>query len=337
MRVATLDHQELDRPQGGETPGLHPVTEALLTIVDDDPLPAGHTSSHWQQYGQATVVARQGTDVQLRASGFEPVQHLPRHARFLSAVERFSYRAAIAQLRSYRSIWALAHDLAEDLAASASFNVFKSVCVLATLADHWAAHRLSPTRFALIGDGYGFLGALIRRLRPDARLYCIDLPKILVFQAHIHARADRRVRMTLLSRRAVLDDGADVTLVPPQHMEDVPGPIDCAITVDSMQEMSPWSISGYFAFLRRRSTSSSRFYCLNRLHKELPGGEIADFHAYPWREADEIFLDGVCPFHTHFLAPYTLPIGPRVWQVRVPFVNQFDGTHMHRLVRLAPP
>ena len=101
----------------------------------------------------------------------------------------------------------------------------------------------------------------------------------------------------------------------------------------SMQEMNEFSIASYFSFLRRRSSPSSRFYCANRLWKQLPGGEIASFNDYPWQEDDEIFFDGPCPYYTHFFARYTLANGPRVLG-RVPFINYCDGIHMHRLVRL---
>jgi hypothetical protein len=100
--------------------------------------------------------------------------------------------------------------------------------------------------------------------------------------------------------------------------------------------MNAFTIQAYFAFLRRRSTPRSRFYCVNRLHKQLPGGEVASFLEYPWQENDEVFLDERCPFYTHYLSPSMSPHGPRLFGLRVPFVNYFDGPHRHRLVRLAP-
>lgn len=104
-------------------------------------------------------------------------------------------------------------------------------------------------------------------------------------------------------------------------MERIAEEIDCAISIASMQEMNEVSIAAYFTFLRWRSKPSSRFYCVNRLQKELPGGEVTSFYAYPWREDDEVFMDGPCPYYTHFFAPYTIPNGPRLFGVRVPFIN----------------
>lgn len=64
------------------------------------------------------------------------------------------------------------------------------------------------------------------------------------------------------------------------------------------------------------------------------GGEVSAFGEYPWRPNDEIFLDELCPYYTHYLAWKTNPEGPRLVGVRMPFTNYFDGVHRHRLVRL---
>ena len=228
-----------------------------------------------------------------------------------------------------RTARCLAHDLSVDL----TFDVWKQSVALSLLADHWTDYNLSPSTFAVIGDGHGFLAALIRRHVPQSRVYCIDLPKILVFQARLHELADRSASMSIMSKESVRPTA--VTFVLPKDVEVIPDQIDCALNIASMQEMNDLSIASYFQFLRRHSTPSSRFYCINRLQKELPGGEVTSFKDYPWQEDDAVFIDGPCPYFTHVVGR-TGPRGPRVLGVRVPFINHFDGTHMHRLVRLAP-
>lgn len=131
-------------------------------------------------------------------------------------------------------------------------------------------------------------------------------------------------------------DSEGVFFVAPQHAELIPENIDCAVNVASMGEMSKSSISSYFRFLRSRSSSGSRFYCVNRLQKELPDGEITRFYDYPWGKDDDIFIDGPCPYFTHYLESTTAPNGPRLLGVRVPFINYFDGALAHRLAHLAP-
>ena len=130
-------------------------------------------------------------------------------------------------------------------------------------------------------------------------------------------------------------ESADLTYLLPEQCELIEEEIDCAVNVASMQEMTRQSIAGYFRFLRRRATNRSRFYCVNRLHKELPDGETTDFYQYPGSGQDEVFVDGPCPYYSHYLSSYAAPNGPRIWGLRVPFVNYFDGVHHHRLARLS--
>lgn len=313
---------------------MNPVIESLLEIVDRDPLPVEYASSHWQRYGRETIVERRGDDLVLRGSGFGVVYASGRRWQIVHALERLSYRRVIARLNSFASVWRTATDLARDLSFDLTFDVWKQSGALAVLTDHWRAYGLTPKIFTLIGDGYGFLGALIRRCRPGARIYCIDLPKTLVFQVRTHERAARDAAMSLLSANG--GHQTDTVFVLPGDIELIPDQIDCAVNIASMQEMNVTSIASYFAFLRRRSTLRSRFYCVNRMRKQLPEGEVSAFAEYPWQGDDEVFIDGQCPFYSHFLAPYTLPNGPRLFGVRIPYINYFDGIHLHRLARLAP-
>ncbi len=315
---------------------MNEVVEALLDIVETNALPAADTSSHWQRYGRETIVERQDNGVILRGAGFGVVQTTGLYWRLVHMVERWTYRHTTAGLKSYRSVWRTAITLASDLSFDLTFDIWKQAVALALLTDHWEANNLSPRTFALIGDGYGFLGALIRRRIRETRIYCIDLPKMLVFQAHTHELADPSAKMSLLRRSE--SGGPDVVFALPQDIEIISDPIDCAINMASMQEMKPSSIQAYFAFLRRRSGPESRFYCVNRLRKELPGGEVADFYGYPWREDDEVFIDEPCPYYRYFLSPSTLHKGLWFVRVRIPFanVNYFDGITMHRLAHLAP-
>ncbi len=89
-----------------------------------------------------------------------------------------------------------------------------------------------------------------------------------------------------------------------------------------MQEMNYKEIKMYFELMRKQK-SDSWFYCCNRLRKELPGGEINEFHKYPWLKEDRIIFDELCPWHQKF------PIS------RPPFFKKFDGKIHHRLIKVA--
>ena len=311
------------------------VFDELLKQVEADPLPAGHTSVYWQQYGRGTVVERRGEALVLKPYGFESPARPSARVRAAHWVERLLYRPVTARYHSFSSIWCIAERLARDLSSDPKFHVFKAACALSVLSDYGARAAWRPTTLAVIGDGFGFLGALSRRVWPGIRLYCVDLPKTLVFQARTHQTADPHARLAVRSGGESAA-GADIVFITPPNVELVDEMIDCAISVASMQEMTTASIAGYFTFLRRRSTPRSRFYCVNRLDKELPGEERTRFYDYPWQADDEIFLDEPCPYYQHFIAPYTLCRGPRILGIRVPYLNYFDGVHLHRLVRLTP-
>ena len=312
--------------------GTNPVIEELLAIVEADPLPAEHTSSHWQLRGGRITVQRTGGRLVLQAYGFGRVDRKWGFlGRRVQSLERLTYWNVTSPLKSYPPVWRMARRLAADLKFDLTFDVWRQAVALSVLTDHWAAYGLSHQTFALIGDGYGFLGALIRRQFPESRVYSIDLPKILIFQARTHQLANPHDTLLVGGKET-----GDVVMVQPDEVESIPVGIDCAVNIASMQEMTSASIESYFTFLRRRSTSRSRFYCVNRSHKALVGGEVTNFEKYPWQSDDEVFIDARCPYISHVLARRTSGNGPRVLGVRVPFVNYLGGTQMHRLVHLAP-
>lgn len=307
--------------------------QSLLEAVEKEPYPALHTNPYWREEGERLVIRREGERIFLRGYGIGLTRTFLPIRRLVHAVQRMTYRKVIRRLRSYPSVWRSAKGLANDLGCALSFDFWKSAMVLSVLADHWEDGHLQPRTFAVIGDGPGFLSTLIRRRFPKARIYCIDLPKALVFQAEAHRRTDRAAHLARLG--SYEKDSAVTTLVLPQEVEGISELLDCAVNMASMQEMNGSSVAAYFAFLRSRSGPHSRFYCINRLEKELPDGEWRRFEAYPWDERDEVFIHGPCPYYSHFFAPYTTPQGPRLWGVRIPFVNGFDGPMFHRLVHLA--
>ncbi len=315
---------------------MNKALESLLEVVEQDPLPERHTSSHWKNYGSQIVVERNGERLALRGAGFTAHSNPNGLCRALYAVERLSYRPVTGKLKSFPWIFRKAVSLARELRVAMTRHEWSSAVVLSVLWDHFQEHRLQPRTFALIGDGDGFLGALILRCfeGPAVRLYNMDLPKVLLFQAETHFKAAPGISLSvLLPGQDNLP--AQVTLVHPDCIERVPEKIDCAINLVSMQEMKPSSVQAYFDFLRSRSGSSSRFYCVNRLRNELPGGEVSSFMDYPWSGKDELFLDTPCRYFRHFMDPTTTPNGPRLLGLRVPMVNYFSGRSWERLVHLA--
>jgi hypothetical protein len=290
----------------------------LVRLVELDPLPQAHTSAHWQEYGLRTRVTRRDGKLVLLAQGFDGIHESPL-LRPLRLAERLSYRKVSRQYRNYEKVLSAGSDVARDLGGTITNSAFIATLAASLLLDHIENQRLTVSSVVIIGDGAGFLGTLLRRLLPNSRLYCIDLPKMLVFQAQAHILTSK-ARLSVMTSQT--GEPAQTTFLVPDAIERVEENVDLAINIDSMQEMNPQSTQAYFAFLRRRSHDNSRFYCLNRESKVFSDGTESVFAKYPWRSDDTVFIDELCPFHTHFLD----------WHP--PFFRRFDGPSRHRLVRL---
>lgn len=317
------------------------ILDRLLDIVKEDPLPEKHTSSHWKLCGEKTIVRREGERLVLN-SCFGDEGDRKWHRHLLSCLTRLSYRSVVAPLKYFPYVWESSKRLVRILNVCLGFNHFKNAVALSIIKEHCDEHSLFPNTFALIGDGGGFFGALVREYFPNARIYFIDLPKCLVFQVRtqeVVARECTHTQMQLFDGKN--NKPSQVNFVLPGAIETVESIIDFAVNISSMQEMKYSSIESYFNFLRRRSQAHSRFYCVNRLKTILPQGEIIEFQKYPFQAKDTVFIDGICPYMTHFLswrkalnAYGQSTSGPNFFGVRVPFVNYFDGKTMHRLVHL---
>lgn len=324
---------------------MNALMESLLEVTEREPLPEPHTSSHWKRYGAQTVAERREGRIFLRASGFSGHSRTSAAGSFFCYLERVCYGPLTARLKSWQAVWMETKRFARVLGISLTRHEWTCAVVMAMLRDHFQEQRLSPTRFAMIGDGDGFLGALLLRCLPDSplTLFSIELPKALVFQAWTYQTAfpETPIRALLPAGPPAQAPGGtgagrEVILVHPDCLESVPGPIDCAVNMVSMQEMRPASVRAYFDFLRRRGGPQSRFYCVNKLRNRLPGGETSNFMEYPWQDSDDLFLDRECPYLRFFIDFSVYPTGPRLWGLRIPWVHYFEGVHQERLVRLAP-
>jgi hypothetical protein len=310
--------------------GVHPIIRELLNSEEVDLLPTADTSSHWQRHGNSTEAILSEDDLKLSGVGFGDFEagSLERISSFFG---RWPYRKVISGIKAYAEVQRAARLLASGLGLGFTFDAWRNAVLLAVLKDHWDAHKTCPKTFAMIGDGYGFCGALIRRVVPRARLLLIDLPKIMVFQVRTLQRSDPDAKMGLLSE----SQDVDVMFARPSEIESYSSDIDCAINMASMGEMTHESIIQYFGFLRKRSRVGSRFYCVNRESKSHPDGTVIRFDHYPWKEADETYLDGICPYSTHYWSSRVSGTGPRIAGFHIPFLQRFDGPFRHRLVRLA--
>jgi len=185
-----------------------------------------------------------------------------------------------------------------------------------------------------IGDGDGFLSALIKEAFPRASICLVDLGKTLLFQAHYCIRLHPNASHVLVSESDKGADysGADFLYCPAEHLDKIDNlNFDLGINISSMQEMNKDSIETYFEFIRRHMNRNNLFYCCNREEKKLIGGEVVNFHSYPWSEQDVYLIDDYCPWYRYFISACKAQNGPRIFNIRIPFIHYFDGAIRHRL------
>lgn len=184
----------------------------------------------------------------------------------------------------------------------------RQLCTLALLRPYL---NHAP-RVLVIGDGFGVLAALLALYYPKATVHLVDISPAFDEQVARLGRAFRNID----DWRFTFTHAGELTK---QRFGD--RQYDVAVNVASMQEMNPEEIARYFAFMRGRT---QYFYCCNRERKVLPDGTVTEFAGYPWRAADGVLLDELCPWHQWFVSS------------RPPFFRRYDGAIRHRLARLAP-
>jgi len=189
--------------------------------------------------------------------------------------------------------------------------------------------RLSPgATVAVIGDGFGMLGALLLTLAPGVRIVSVNLSRTLLVDLVFLARALPGLKFALATDAASLamllsDHNVRLIALRAEDAQLLAAcPLDLAANVVSMQEMDPPVIAGYFKALRQGAGPPVAFYCCNRLEKMLPDGTVVRFQDYPWAGRDEILVDEPCPW-SQFL-----------YRGRLPVYGRDGGPIWHRLALL---
>jgi hypothetical protein len=208
-------------------------------------------------------------------------------------------------------------------------DALRQALTFALLETHLRRRRMR--RVMMIGDGYGLLGAVLAAWRPDVQVVFVDLGRSLLFQALTCSRVFPSAGQALVGEaEGQRIEDSRFLFCPADRIEQLPSrPLDLAVNVASMQEMSADVVASYFDLLRAAPTEW--FYCCNRERKVMPGGEVSAFANYPWVPADVHVIDEPCPWHQWYLAPRkTAGLLP------VSLCARYDGVHLHRLTRLAP-
>lgn len=295
-------------------------------------------SSHWKYYSDQFNVQldKYGNPTSLNGLGFG-VTTIGKGitTKLLEYLLIISYLFQIPNKIKTVALMIKAKRICERLEFDFTYDLFRQVCSLALISKYIKKLKSGHLRFLVIGDGYGFLSCLIKEVFPNASLTLVDIGKVLIFQAYYcqkaHSRSYHYVIDNLNSNTENLAN-YDFVFCPSENLEAI-GKLDydIAINIASFQEMNEMSINNYFHFLRRHVKSNNLLYCCNREHKSLLGGEITEFRKYPWSIHDKHLIDGPCPWHKYTFILSRTNKGPKVFGIKVPLINYFDGKILHRL------
>lgn len=274
------------------------------------------TSSHWQKYGRHTTINKTSNGYELKGTGFGDFSK----KRWFSSLAKFPTRLYVSAMlkNAPNNIVEAANRIAERTGRATSYDMARMVMTVNLLQKHLG--DLNQSRIAIIGDGYGSLGCLLKSLYPLSQIIYVNLGKTLAFDVYYSGVSEPEKEHKLLVNKED-SPSHDFNYIPAELVTNVPISADIFINVASMQEMNPPTIQQYFKIIRSQP-SDVFFYCCNRVEKILPDGTITRFHDYDWHPNDEILIDGLCPWHQ--FVPMNSP----------PFIKRFDGPIHHRLVKI---
>ena len=299
----------------------------------------GQDSSHWREYSKKVRfrLDETGLPVEMSGYGFGDLEVRSWPYRVLCLLGMLSYLAMLPGRRDLIRIMRVAWPLCRRMGLSFALDAFRQVCSLSLIERYLSpARRERKLRIIIIGDGYGLLASLFKERFPNSTIVLVDLGRVSIFQAYYCQKAHPgTVHRSVLDRGEVDLTKCDFVYCPAEFLSNVSQlTYDVSVNIASMQEMTTKSLIDYFQFLRQQMETAGLFYCCNRERKVLVGGEVQEFSHYPWHARDVHLVDERCPWQKYYFAFITTADGPRLFGLRIPFVNYYDGPTRHRLTQL---
>lgn len=332
MNKVTLPNQEL-------------ITELFENYYSSHNTPDKLISSHWKYYSEKFNVEldRKGNLISLRGMGFGDMVDGPIVSRILAYICHISYFVRLPYKKDLFKLIIESISICNSMGVYFSFDCFKQACSLSLIKRNLSeSMKNKHLIFLVIGDGYGFLSSLIKRIFPDSTIVLVDLGKTLLFQVFYCQKVHPDCvhyginQMNTINKKEVKFKQYDFIYCPTEFLDKVAIlKYDVIINIASMQEMNFSTIERYFNFIRNCSNIENLFYCCNRERKALLGGEILEFEKYPWHPKDRHLIDEYCPWYKYFFSLARAENGPKVFDIRLPFLNFFDGPIRHRLTIIA--
>jgi hypothetical protein len=283
------------------------------------------TSSHWKEVGAHSVTKENGK-FNYKGSGFGNFRNRTLKQRARSIIEVYLTNNLINQYSCSNIIADACKDIAESTNRIFEFDCAKQALSLQFILNNLESPDLNLSNngiksVCIIGDGYGFMGNLIKKFDPDVKVYFINLGKTLFFDCIYTQMLHPNSKATLYTGEENVQDN-DFIFIEAENYEILKSlDIDLFINIASMQEMNNETINNYFRLIESSKASKKYFYCCNRVEKKLPDGEITKIDEYPWSDNWTPLIDELCPWYQKY--PYANP----------PFWKAFDGPIKHRLAR----
>ena len=299
----------------------------------DDP----GASSHWQKYhAEFKFTGQDFAGLQGFGGRAKPRSFLRSH--FIRLLQR-RFRDFGRAYPKFDELDAIARSMTSKQGRKYDLDVLRQALTLSFLHSSAPDKLTENTTCCVIGDGFASMSTLLLASKSVGRVVLVNLTKTLFvdlwylklwlgednFKSSVDLVVDDVGLAQALAKPLPKAGGSPriIAVQASDHQLLQGCPIDVAINIGSMQEMDPPVIAGYFEDLRAIACKRDLlFYCCNREEKKLPDGTVTRFADYPWLADDQIFVDGLCPWHQYY------------YSTRPPFYRPYDGAHMHRLINL---
>lgn len=279
-------------------------------------------SSHWKLYGEKTYVSFSDdfSSAYIKAEGFDDLLQNS-IINILKNLPIYIYLRIKYYPRLSKKLLKTVQKIAIAQNRVVSYNVIKQALSINSIIN--AGINLDRKNIAIIGDGNGFLGLLIKNIFPSVKIVQINLAKMLIFDYIYTSSYNCKYKLNFVVNKNNYSNINDFNFVPAEKIFEIGiDNIDFFINIASMQEMNPNITKKYFKLIRNQNKKEIFFYCCNREEKKLPDGKLAVFKNYNWASNDKIIFDETCDWY--FKYPVSRP----------PFVKKFDGIHRHRLIKI---
>lgn len=282
------------------------------------------TSSHWKNLGMKCEVLKSGGEYKLSGVGFGGFYSRSLIHKIKCFPEMIFNQKLLKKYSVNETICNGGKEVCIKEGRLLNFDCVKQIIAADFLSQKGILNGLKTA--VVIGDGYGFMTSLLKKIEPRLIVYSVNLGKILFFDVFYTQKVHpgEKIILAKVKEDLVQTRGNGIIFLEAEQSDILfEQPLDLFISITSMQEMDTPIIGNYFKIMRS-GKGARYFYCCNRVEKILPDNSIIRFNDYPWdNQNDKIIVDELCPWYKKY--PYNKP----------PFWKYINGPIQHRLAKLS--